>query len=125
MSSPKEKYKSLVDGLYKATRNKEILWEMESFSGNIFTNLGRYSLYLDSGEDADGAPMELIVIKNEIGEQVECFSDNDLTEFQTPFTEHSNYWRLMQALRSLAQRSAMGADDALDEVLNALRSRSS
>lgn len=120
MSAIGEKYKQLIDDLYSSTINKSLAWE-EDWSGEIFASLGGKEIYLSSSRTSNGEPLEVIEIKN--GDQViDYFNDHSVNRF-TNVEGFLNYYEKMKELRMLATRQARGADQAIDDVLKALKER--
>lgn len=118
MSELAKKYKKLVDDLYTSTMAKSLGWE-EDWQGNIFVSLGGRIVQLDGSRSSDGEPLEVVEIKD--GDQIiDYFNDTNLRSL-TPGVEFSNYYEKMSELRKVAIRQARGADEAIDDVLNALK----
>ena len=113
-----EKYGKLLDGLYRKTVNKELVWEISSWDEELYTVVGGRRIRLTGGRDANGSPVERIEVL--YGDDViDSFSDGRLEDLPQDPSFHSYYLK-MRALRMTATRQAKGADDALDAILDDL-----
>lgn len=118
MTNLVEKYGRLLDGLYRKTVKKELLWEISSWDEELYAVVGGRQIRLTGGRDANGAPVERVEVL--YGDDViDSFSDSRLSTLpQDP--DFPTYYLKMRALRMTATRQAKGADDALDAILDDL-----
>ena len=108
----------MSDRLFKQTVDKKINWEM-SESRNPIATIGDYRVHISYvGDEGDFAT--IVSITNMYGEAVESFSDNDLSQLKPITRGYAGYWALLNDLRQLAFRQAVGADKALDNILDSL-----
>ena len=114
--TPGEKYCELVNTLYKKTMEKKIEWNFEEGFGT-WVRLADRLIVLEDGRNENGEPTEFISIRNRPDEVIDSFSDETLTIYEAPFEDLTNYWRVMQKLRTTATRQAIGADTAIDAIL--------
>jgi hypothetical protein len=120
MQTTLEKYRTLVERLAKATLNNEIKWAIHPFSDELYCSLGKFRIVLEEGEDAEGSSLIIVRVKDEADTQIDVFSDNTINGPNPLLAKYPTYWALMDDLHNLARRNAVGADKALDEVLNSL-----
>lgn len=112
-----EKYSRLVSALYRKTMDRQINWELD-FGDEVFCRIGGSEIYLDSFRGSDGEPFESLEIRRN-GQVIDKFNDGVLSSEDTGIPG-TNYFGLMQDLRMAAKRKAMGADDAIDDILKGL-----
>jgi hypothetical protein len=62
----------------------------------------------------------MLSIVNGEGAMIESVTNGDIHRAQKELGFEGNAWRLMQELYHGARRSAMGADEAIDNILSAL-----
>jgi len=122
MSIPTQKYRALAEKLYASTSDESLRWQIDPFSDELCTSLGRYKVIITDGEDAEGSPYVRIAIKNASGEEVDWFTDNSIGSATPSLEGVSSYWVLLRDLKTMAYRNAKGADKALDEILGQLDS---
>lgn len=119
MSDAKLKYQQIVDRLYNKTMNSSINWEI-GFNNDLECILGEYTIKLKGFRDEEGEPFEVIEIFDSDGRVVDSFNDGVLADLAPKDVGISSYYNKMNALRSQAKRHALGADKALDQILENL-----
>jgi hypothetical protein len=106
MSIP-DNYHDIINGLLIRTRAKEVRWNTSSDSNTFMVYFANFSLgiYLrDNQQDESLARVELI---NNNGEKIDDFWIND----------QDGDWKIINDLFSLARRSALSIDVAIQEML--------
>lgn len=120
MSIPIQKYRTLAEKLYSSTASETLRWQIEPFTEELYTSLGRYKIVLTAGEDAEGSPYIRVGVKSSSGEEVDWFTDTTVSGGSPNVAGPSTYWNLLNDLYTMASRAARGADKALDEILGEL-----
>ncbi|WP_374944114.1 hypothetical protein [Sphingomonas sp.] len=113
-----KKHAALVERLYKRTNDKSLKWVLDD-SRQPKAELGDYTLTLYDG-NSRGNPVEYLTIATQYNEVIETVDDEDLSELTPKISKHDSYYPLMEELRALAFRQAVGADRALDDLLEEL-----
>lgn len=117
----KQKYKRLVERLYEKTRDKGISWSQDLVEESVVnTVIGNRTLEVSGARNARAEPIVRVTLRDAEGRVLDVFDDDDLKDFETPYVGFDNYWKLMSELHQLAVRQTTGADDALDDLLQAL-----
>lgn len=116
-----EKHKRLVERLHSRVLLKTIEWTPDEFEPEIMqTNINGYVVELRRGNNENGEPLIILVIRDSDGKAIESFSDEDLIGEATSNSEYSSYWSMMDDLLTRATRQASGADKAIDDILEFL-----
>jgi hypothetical protein len=82
--------------------------------------MGNRFIHLSVGRNADGEPLEKVEIRTAMGETLENFNDEFFQALRPNGSSFANYYLLMNNLREMAHRQAIGADEAIDDILAAL-----
>lgn len=119
------KQRQLVETLYDLTSRKRIAWEKSSYRYGFDAEIGSSTINLTSSPGEFDENDYTIKIFNDDHEEVDAFSDIDINEpdLSPNVGEFRNYYHLMETLFRSVKRQVSGADQALDEVLKALKSR--
>ncbi|MFZ5705866.1 MAG: hypothetical protein ACOY5R_11445 [Pseudomonadota bacterium] len=117
--TPSEKYQTLVERLYRKTIARDIGWSFQEGIGAFATIAGRM-IILSAHRSATGNPLEVVQIKNQEGKTIDRFDDEDIRGEPPADMLCDGYWALMKNLREIAVRQAVGADDAIDDILGEL-----
>jgi hypothetical protein len=124
MTSPTlEKTKKLVDALYRTTLDGNIEWKPGFDENSVETTLGKTIVQLTQEPDDDDSPVIAIRLKNNRGDELDLIYPGILYEQKTGVPQYQKYWQLFDGLYAMAKRSAMGADQALDEVIAELEKK--
>jgi len=109
------KHIELLKLLYDKTIRGEIEWTESGTEGIFQVSFSNYSVLINS----EGSPADYsLSIVNDNGDVVDRFSDTDFTKEQ-----YDNGWYLkFEALYETARRTALGAEDALNSILDELKS---
>lgn len=118
MTSEQEKYVQLVIRLQQGTEQRKIPWEIESDNA-VRTTIAGFVIKIAHYEaQADAEALDYFVfIEDEIGNRIDSFVDTDLHRFAT---ESFHAYRELDETYQRARRQALGADVALDAILEAL-----
>lgn len=113
-----QKHAAMIEMLYGKTLNKSLEWELaEGRSPEIA--LGSYRVRLvNQGNEDD--PLEQVSIFDAFGGFIESFTDEDIMSEKPKVRTFEAYWQMMQDLRQAAFRQAVGADRAIDDILDQL-----
>lgn len=113
------KYAKLVNRLFDRTSTGKLDWSL--VNGQPACVLGEFTVLLSSARSAEGEPFEFVELLDAHQHSVEKFSDADVKGEHLDENDHdgSYYWK-MTSLREAAYRNAVGADAAIDSVLNEL-----
>jgi hypothetical protein len=114
-----EKYGQIVDRLVARTSRREIEWRETAHPEQFQVSFPNYSLTLQQRTRRDGSVDYIISIINASGTTVDTFTDE-----QVDATVGGKYFQAMGELFEQARRQALGADEALDQVLKELGSTS-
>jgi hypothetical protein len=120
MSKIADKHAVLIDRLYDQTQKGKLDWEIDPFSKRVAASVGSYMVELHVGTDGNGNPIEISYLKNGMGEVIEQFTDEELQDYTPGGNKFNTYWKKMEALRLDARRIAMGAEQAVDDILSSL-----
>jgi hypothetical protein len=120
MSEVNQKYARLVQSLYSRSKAELISWEVPT-EGKAQCLLGGYTIVLSTARTTEGEPVEIVRILFD-GAEKEMFSDLTLKGLITGFGQSESYYGLMQDLRNLATRQALGLDKVIDDILEKLDS---
>ncbi|MEG3089752.1 hypothetical protein [Sphingomonas sp. PB4P5] len=115
-----EKNSILVDRLYKQTKSGKIDWRMNSFSNEPEVKLKDVTLTLRGGNNANGAPLEIVVLEDGLGGLIDSFNDEDLAGQPMGISGFNDYFSAMKAMRQNALRQASGANKVVDDLINFL-----
>jgi hypothetical protein len=112
------KYGSLIERLFEKTKDKAIKWSLNE-RRTAKASFGQYNVVLYDG-NSNGSPLEYISLSTQYDEPIETIDDEDLVDVSPSMEEYDSYYPLMEELRMLAFRQAVGADKALDDILGEL-----
>jgi len=112
------KHAKLVDRLYDKTIDGEPGWQLGP-SRMPELAVGNYKVRLHE-LTRTGVSTEYVVLLNEYDEEIESFSDEDLTDYTPNIQGFEDYWPMLTRLREAAFRQAVGAARALDDILKEL-----
>jgi hypothetical protein len=121
-----EKHINLIRMLHAKSSAGLLDWQ-ESYQKDSFqTSFPRYSVIVKVLRGSNSSPDYVVQLVNEEGQIVEEISDNELiTQIESdPFSSHASFqpFKIMGELHEYARRRALGADQALDDVLAQLQS---
>jgi hypothetical protein len=114
----------LVDGLLEKSLVGQISWEEHPRKGVFQTSFGFYGLTIEKNITYEPNPpyedethdTVIIRISNSDDQVIESFSDEDLSD-------KGSFFKKMNELYSLARRKALGADQAINDILERLGAR--
>jgi hypothetical protein len=112
-----DKLRSLVDGLLEKTRAGEITWEEYPRDDVFQAALGDHVLTIERQGNIPARPWQSRVkinIYNMGGKVVESFDNTKIENAE------QQYGDLMEEIHSLARRQALGADQAISDILERL-----
>lgn len=109
-----EKIAKIIIALDEKTDLSQVVWGESSISG-YEAYFPRYTARIREQQEYERDSFNMVLeIINDSGEVIESLTDDDLSDYLvTPFT-------IMHNLFQKARRSAMGVDEAVDEILNFL-----
>lgn len=114
------KYRDLVERLYEETSEGRIEWKLDDWEVDPIAKFSTYSIGLSSKTE-DDEPFEVVEIHRAGGDTaIDTFDDSVLRDFVPRVGGFQNYFMLMKNLRQTATRIASGAEEALDDILEAL-----
>jgi hypothetical protein len=116
-----EKLGEMVARLKQRTEEGKIDWEETSTRGRFQTTLNDHSLVIVKQENEyDPEVMDYCVtIYNRDGDDIECFADRDLGEVPEANADET-YRAMMKEIHAMARRKALGAEEAVDAILEVL-----
>jgi hypothetical protein len=87
----------------------------------VYSVVGGRVVVLKEGRNENGEPVEGLSIANTHDmKPVEGFNDEVFEDEPPRVHGYQSYWQFMSDLRQTAHRQAIGADDAFNDVLDAL-----
>lgn len=116
-----EKLGELVVKLHKRTDEGKLRWEQTATKGVFLTSLSDFSIEVakaDPEAEAEDAEFAFTIF-NKDGDDVESFTDDDLSTL-TPAEKDRTYRKLMRDIYAKARRDALGAEEAVDSLLEIL-----
>lgn len=119
MNDLPSKYAKLIDRLFERTNVRAQEWVINP-QGELETSSRGYQIRLKNYRDGEGEPFEAVEIYNSSDELIESFHDGTISKIKPTEGEFPNYYLKMEKLRQRARRSALGADDALKDILSDL-----
>ncbi|MCW2380983.1 MULTISPECIES: hypothetical protein [unclassified Sphingobium] len=120
MSDEVDRYRNLVNLLYNKSISKSLDWKNSPWTNRLSVNIGNYRVEIDTGEESDGTPVEIIYILNASNQIVDSFNDNELSGEETGVDGYDNYWLLMKRIHHLAHRKSKKSDEAIENILRNL-----
>lgn len=120
MASPKDKFRSLIEGLYGKTVSGNLMWYQFPDLTSVYVLFGDTRLELDDGQNNRGEPIISLTMYNKDGKVIDYFNDDHLKGSKPANYAFPDYYILMSNLYEAARRSATGADKAVDEILKAI-----
>jgi len=118
MNDLSTKHVDFLNLLIRLTEKGKLSWKMSEDGIYPETNVLNYTVSIQETSNSSGSDSVLIIVRKSDGTIVDRFTDDDLTELMRSSPE-VNYVR-MASLYKGAVRRASGADDVLDEILDAL-----
>jgi hypothetical protein len=118
MSESKDKFRSLVEGLYLRTSDGSMKWTNYENSESFYTPIGGSNIEISKGENSRGETLVVISIYNGEGKVVDSFSDEFFGEASPIYYSGGGYFSLMTDLYDMAKRNASGADLIIQDILN-------
>jgi hypothetical protein len=118
---PLDKYRQLVEKLYKQTNAGRLIWRGYPGAGYM-VDVGDNVVHiheLESNEVAGGFDI-YVSIENSILVEIEGFRDTDISQTKPDVPGFGTYYELMYALYSQIQRKISGADEILSGLLSEL-----
>lgn len=112
-----EKFARMIVLLNEKTNDKKIKW-MHSDQWGTYADIGGRTILLDTGRNSNGEPLEVVRIVNG-ADTIDSANDESLPHALLPVGAES-WFQLLGALRAKAYRQAIGADEAIDDILSAL-----
>jgi hypothetical protein len=109
-----DKYFGLILGLLKATKKRTAHWQPTAADETYQGTVGRFAVQIQARGSAYPNLDYYILIFNKDGTLIEEFSNLEFDERSL----HAH--RLMRELHTSARRQALGADTAIDELLELL-----
>ena len=114
-----EKSKKLIDLLHTRTSERKLEWRTGDSAESVYIWFGDRRLELSEGSNSNGEPLEILTIINANGDLVEKITDESFGS--DPVMEgFGNFWLLMSATRDRAYKQSIGAEDAIDDIINEL-----
>lgn len=113
------KNRLLVARLFKKTQEKSVAWLLNG-NRDPMAELGAYRITLDTSFSGSGMVENLYIFSLQ-GELIEHLADESLDEVSTAPFGYESYYSLMSKLREMAFRQAVGADTAVDDILDFLK----
>ncbi|MBO6561278.1 MAG: hypothetical protein JJ959_12115 [Nisaea sp.] len=116
-----EKLGEMVARLKQRTEEGKVDWEETSTRGRFQTTLNDHSLVIAEQENEDDPEVMdyCVTIYNRDGDDIECFTDRDLGEVPEANAEET-YRAMMKEIHAMARRKALGAEEAVDAILEVL-----
>ncbi|WP_420405370.1 hypothetical protein [Nisaea sp.] len=116
-----EKLGEMVVRLKQRTEEGKVDWEETSTRGRFQTTLNDHSLVIAEQENEDDPAVTdyCITIFNRDGDDIECFTDSDLAEVPEANADET-YRAMMKGIHAIARRKALGAEEAVDAILEVL-----
>ncbi|HEX8429640.1 MAG TPA: hypothetical protein VF625_00075 [Longimicrobium sp.] len=108
----------LIKRLLHRTENGGMTWEPTARENEFLSSFSGYTVSIGSRRTSPGDPDLVFSIYNADGSLVEEFDDTDL-----PADNDFDPYVTMGRLHEMARRYAMGAEQALDSLLNELDDR--
>lgn len=118
MASTNDRYAALLSKLHEATLQKRISWNIDDFSEEIETTVGKNRLGM-SVMDKGNAKSVRVRVYSEDGSVIDSFDDDDFGTASAP-TGYTSYWFFMNEMIRAAKRSASGADKVIDDLISEL-----
>ena len=115
-----EKYRKFVTSLSNKTKQEKIEWSETSIDGVYSTTLSGFTVHIriEKSITSPSADDVFISIHDEWGEEKDHFSDVTIRG-ETP-EGYDGYYSLMEELYRMAARQASGADQIMDQLLDAI-----
>ena len=116
----KDKYRTLVELLFKKTQSGSLLWDYDGFSEELMTSVAKRQIVVTQAVNTNREPLIRVEIRNPQKSKVEIFTDESLEGATPSIGAFETYYVLMDALRNNAIRAATGADEDVDAILEEL-----
>jgi hypothetical protein len=115
VSTPHERLRTLVEGLYLATENGTLKWSDKDGFSSYIADIGenRVEILLAGGDIR-------INIYDVLGDEVDTFDDTYFKEMKPVKLPYDSYYHAMTVLHQSARRSATGADRIIDSMISSL-----
>lgn len=113
--------RKLIEALYLRTLDRKIPWVFLQAADTCEAPLGEGYVQVVKEADDDGDYYSYVRLLNKDKQVVENIYGGTLGQNNRPAnTGHKDYWELMNDLRSIAQRAAVGADTVVNSMLKTL-----
>ena len=110
-----EKQSALIKKVYERTEAGMLAWTERIGGEGYSISFPEYSININALSGSRGTSYWVDIVNHE-GKVIESFSDKSLSEAAWD----EDYSDLMRNLYTLARRQALGADEALDDLLEKL-----
>lgn len=114
-----DKQVTLATRLYRKTMAGELDWKISPREDWYQVSFSQYSIRIGTVQTARAEDV-VIELVNNIGDVADSFSDEDLQRAGPRPTEDDHWYAPMNAMYQRARRTALGADKAIDDILNEL-----
>ncbi|WP_295133819.1 hypothetical protein [uncultured Reyranella sp.] len=120
------KHKELFEQLYGRTKEGNIAWEETAEKGTYRASFASHSLEISRefhpGAPDDSEPTIRITVRNDTGDQIDTFTDGTVgaSAFANEAARFA-FYRRCEELFAMAERTALGTEDALDSILKELK----
>lgn len=111
-----EKFFHFLDALHKKTLSNKVTWESTNVDNIYQVDFSKYSVQVSFVEHGFDEHNFCITIYNNEGNVMESFDDEELTNAGKPES-----YKVLKEIYETARRQALGTEQALDELLNALQ----
>jgi len=122
MSKVIDKYRKLVELLYKKTNEGNIKWSEDEVDDSFNVSLGQSRVEVDSTTDENDDPIIIVRVYAD-GKMTERFDDNDIKGIRPSIPGYDSYYKLMSETYKMAQRTSTGADIVLDGIIQELEGK--
>jgi hypothetical protein len=121
MTAAAERFKIIAEGLWEKTSEGALKWYVSNNKA-IYTKVGTGTVFLNEISGKDGLPkFQINIYGSKSNTCVDSFDDDLLTQ-DAPQTSLANtYWDLLSDLYKRGHRSAIGADEVIDDIISALK----
>lgn len=122
-SSMQKNLRRLVEAIYQNSISGSINWSYNEPADICEAELGKGFIQVLTDTDEDGDYYNYIRILNSDKQVVDTIYGGTLGSLGStaaPSTGHANYWQMIADLKSVAHRSAVGANDVINSMLTAM-----
>ena len=115
-------YKKLAELAYKLhqmTIKGKVAWQETVTAGVYRASFSNYSLQisLEPSENLQGPKDIRISVFGDDGNEIESFIDEDIKQWISNFDPFSTGYHMMHETYEVARRSALGTEQAIDQIL--------